>query len=137
MFVIHLNQNKGFGTNVWRVGPVRTWLHTRIIGKFSKKIWFMFVLFLLIAGVSVTSGAMIHVNAMNRDQGTEESAQNPPAETTDIRSLLSIEPGDTLWSVAERYKPEHMTVKQYIRQIVIVNGLQSTRLQAGQVIRLP
>lgn len=50
---------------------------------------------------------------------------------------LTVQPGDTLWQIAVKYKPEQMDTRVYIEGIVRINGLEDRGVQAGQVLKLP
>lgn len=47
-----------------------------------------------------------------------------------IPSSLSVKPGDTLWSIAQRF---HVT----IRELMVLNELPDQRILVGQALRLP
>ncbi|MDQ0493352.1 LysM peptidoglycan-binding domain-containing protein [Paenibacillus brasilensis] len=50
---------------------------------------------------------------------------------------LTVQPGDTLWQIAVKHKPERMDTRVYIEGIVRINGLEDRGVQAGQVLKLP
>ncbi|EHS57306.1 peptidoglycan-binding lysin domain-containing protein [Paenibacillus sp. Aloe-11] len=50
---------------------------------------------------------------------------------------LTVQPGDTLWQIAIKHKPERMDTRVYIEGIVRINGLEDRGVQAGQVLKLP
>jgi LysM repeat protein len=97
---------------------------------------------LLFIGLSATSGVMLHANAMDEDtivEGTAAGSQNAEADSQPLKksSLLSVEPGDTLWNIARTYGPEGVSAKKYVQQIMERNQLESANLQVGQVLQLP
>ncbi|WP_340023928.1 LysM peptidoglycan-binding domain-containing protein [Paenibacillus sp. FSL K6-1096] len=48
-----------------------------------------------------------------------------------------VEPGDTLWSIALKNKPEDMRTAVYIEGIMKSNGLEGSRIKAGDVLTVP
>ncbi|MDE7224035.1 MAG: LysM peptidoglycan-binding domain-containing protein [Acetatifactor sp.] len=52
---------------------------------------------------------------------------------------IQIEPGDTLWSLADRYADrEHYTSRdQYIEEVMTINHLSGEELSAGSYLILP
>lgn len=55
------------------------------------------------------------------------------SETTDYR----VQPGDTLWEIAQTYGPEHADVRRTVSVIEKLNEIDGSYLQAGQVIEIP
>lgn len=49
---------------------------------------------------------------------------------------ITVHSGDTLWSVAERYAGQTET-REWIAELVTLNGLEAAQLQPGQRIALP
>ncbi|GEM_PF-1691985 len=45
--------------------------------------------------------------------------------------------GDTIWSIARRFKPVNDDLRQYVYRIQQLNELTHGELQVGQVIRIP
>ena len=50
--------------------------------------------------------------------------------------LTVVQPGESLWSVAQRIAPEH-DPREVIAQIRRLNDLETSRLQVGQHLLLP
>ncbi len=48
---------------------------------------------------------------------------------------ITIESGDTLWSIAQKYKGT-MDTDSYVKEIKQLNGLQSDRLQESQKLMI-
>lgn len=48
-----------------------------------------------------------------------------------------VEPGDTLWSIALKNKPEDMKTAVYIEGIMKSNGLKDSGIKAGDVLIVP
>ena len=69
----------------------------------------------------------------------EPSATPTPEETgTPAISSYTVEPGDSLQSIAERFKPEGVTTFEYAGQIASANGISvGDVIRVGQVLVLP
>lgn len=52
-------------------------------------------------------------------------------ETVHIRS------GDSLWSIAETYKPEHIKLQSFIREIKECNQMEEALVYAGTTLLVP
>ncbi len=52
---------------------------------------------------------------------------------------IEIEKGDSLWSIAQKYKTNgnHKSTNDYIEEVIEINQLSSTNIQAGQCIIVP
>ena len=51
---------------------------------------------------------------------------------------ISIQAGDTLWSIAEEYQTEeYATLKEYVREIKYCNNLFSDRITEGKYLLIP
>lgn len=48
-----------------------------------------------------------------------------------------VQSGDTLWDISLRYKPEGEDTREYIREIMEINNLESSMIEIGQIIYLP
>ena len=52
-------------------------------------------------------------------------------------TAVVVEPGDTLWEIADRFWPESADLRVVVRELVDLNGLQSKVLKPGQVLQVP
>lgn len=50
---------------------------------------------------------------------------------------VDVAQGDTLWSIAQQYKPEAQDVRDYVLRLKKINKLKSSALREGQVLILP
>src|SRR4051812_37829874 len=57
-------------------------------------------------------------------------------ETGAALQQTTVQPGDTLWSVAQRIAPDN-DPREVVAQIRRINHLHSSSLQAGQLLLLP
>jgi hypothetical protein len=48
-----------------------------------------------------------------------------------------VEPGQTLWDLADRYAPEGMDLRAYVDAVVGLNDLDGRAPFAGERLRLP
>ena len=48
-----------------------------------------------------------------------------------------VQPGDTLWNIAQKYGPSDMNIKQFIYLIEKYNHTNASMLQAGQYLDIP
>ena len=47
---------------------------------------------------------------------------------------MRVEAGDTLWNIAEEYKPSADSTKSYIKEICKLNKIKSDDIHAGDYI---
>ncbi|QDY82875.1 LysM peptidoglycan-binding domain-containing protein [Paenibacillus polymyxa] len=60
-----------------------------------------------------------------------------PSVSKEEVTKLTVQPGDSLWEIATKHKPERIDTRVYIEGIVRINGLEDGGVQAGQVLKLP
>ena len=53
------------------------------------------------------------------------------------RSTVVVQPGETLWDVAERHAPEGSDLRVYVATLTDLNDLDGGLVQAGARLRLP
>ena len=52
--------------------------------------------------------------------------------------IITVDPNDTLWEIAEKnLSVQEQPIRRYIREIMEVNGLVSSRIYAGQRLAIP
>lgn len=51
-------------------------------------------------------------------------------------TIVTVQPGDTLWSIAERVD-RHQDPRQTVFEIMRANGLSSAVIRPGQVLEIP
>ena len=69
------------------------------------------------------------------------TSQNSVAQADEIvietyRSEM-IQPGDTLWSLAEEYRLPDMPIEEYIMEVRRINQMNSNELVSGEYLILP
>ncbi|MCE5172071.1 LysM peptidoglycan-binding domain-containing protein [Paenibacillus profundus] len=77
----------------------------------------------------VTCGSI--VQAWGNDDVQEQVGMESAVER------VLVQPGDSLWVIAAAYKPEHMDIRQYIYEIIVLNDIEGHTLLAGDVILVP
>lgn len=86
------------------------------------------VLLTLVAGPLVLVAIALGMNA----GGATATSQVP---TQQLQTVIVL-PGESLWSVAEHVAP-NVDPREFISDIVRLNGLDSAAVQAGQQLEIP
>ena len=61
------------------------------------------------------------------------AAEEPQHNRTCCYESIEIRRNDSLWSIAEKYAPSYgLSTKEYVRELMEVNGLNSDRIIAGR-----
>jgi hypothetical protein len=107
--------------------------------QFKKIILSIIFIFL---SVSITSGIMLHANAMNEPQLVDHDSSelligNNSAPNLSDLLRICVEPGDTLWSIARQHKDPSHSIAKYIHQIKKLNQLSDSQIYVGQMLYLP
>lgn len=89
----------------------------------NKKVYFLSIIIFFMVVFTVIMSSSLKTNAR------ENSDNNRKVYTS-----ISIETGDTLWDIAEEYKPEEMTCKEYINEIKQINSLSSDDIHSGNYL---
>ena len=82
------------------------------------------------AGFAAVAVAVVALTLL----GGGREATAPAAQQT--KHVAIVQPGDTLWDIAERYAPEGMDPRVYVDFLVRTNDVGAV-LQAGTKLRLP
>ena len=92
------------------------------------------ILFIAITVVAILLGVVLGNNVSN---GSHTKAYNDVQKELYYTSI-EIQPGDTLWSIAEEYMcSEYDDVNDYIKDIKKVNGLHRDTIHAGNYLMVP
>lgn len=51
--------------------------------------------------------------------------------------LYQVTSGDTLWSVAEEYKPDGMDIRKFVYDVADKNGIDDCHIHVGDLILVP
>ncbi|WP_243735092.1 LysM peptidoglycan-binding domain-containing protein [Paenibacillus turpanensis] len=73
------------------------------------------------------------LEAVNRTGVVDASSKS----TVKPGKTVYISPGETLWSIAERYAPDHMDKRAYIHELKKLNQMKSSSITVGQKLVLP
>ncbi len=65
-------------------------------------------------------------NQVHAVEGAEEVSLNKYYKT------ITIQPGDTLWSIAEEYKTAGCSTKEYVEELMLMNDLHNDNITSGQ-----
>lgn len=95
-----------------------------------------------VAGLLVVLAVVLAALALSTTLGALLDADGRPAVAADVvrvdeptaPQLHVAQPGDTLWSIAERYRGD-VELRRFVDALIDANG--GTAIQAGQAIRLP
>lgn len=50
---------------------------------------------------------------------------------------VTVMPGDSLWSIANKYKPEGKDLREYVYEIAANNGINDCNIKCGQTLFVP
>jgi hypothetical protein len=95
-------------------------------GERAKGSFFIDLSILLIVGLFVLSSLSV---AWYR----QTSSLKQPRDLKNIQ----VQKGETLWQIASRYSPVHSDPRRFIAKIIEINGLPSSDVHEGQLIRVP
>ena len=80
----------------------------------------------------VTGAAQLGTSVLSGPGGVPASATG--TATAPAARHVRAEPGDSLWSIAERFRGD-VGVQRYVEALIELNG--GTAITAGQLVRLP
>ena len=66
----------------------------------------------------------------NKNQVHAVEDGNQPQMTKYYKSIV-IQPGDTLWSIATEYKTSSVSTKEYVEELMQMNGLHNDNITSG------
>ena len=67
-----------------------------------------------------------------------ETTDAKAAETLKYDKSITVQPGDSLWSIAsENMSEEYSSVQNYIDEVCFINSLQDTCIHAGKNLTIP
>ena len=52
-------------------------------------------------------------------------------------AIITVEPGDTVWSIASQHVPAGVEMDEFVDRIVTANRLNNAQVMPGQKLRLP
>lgn len=85
----------------------------------------------LLATAVVAAAVCLILVSNKKVVSADESGKEP--QLNKYYKSITIEPGDTLWSIAEEYKSgAYKTTKDYVEELMDMNGVHSGRITSGQ-----
>ena len=87
---------------------------------------FRFTMF--VAAVILTIGTII---------GLIAGSFNASGTTRTTYEVITVQSGDTLWSIAEQYVPEDKDIRDYIYEICDKNNIKAGDIMQGQDLMIP
>ena len=67
---------------------------------------------------------------------TQSHAQHNEWVETRTTTTVRVVPNETLWQIAETYKPSWMDTREYIHEVKELNNLSDTYLYVGDEIKI-
>ncbi|MBQ7433717.1 MAG: LysM peptidoglycan-binding domain-containing protein [Lachnospiraceae bacterium] len=69
--------------------------------------------------------------------GTTAQADEIPSGREKYYTSILIQPGDTLWTIAEQYvSPEYDSVQSYVNELKFMNGMTGSTIYAGNYLTI-
>ena len=67
------------------------------------------------------------------------SAFSKPDNISDEYDVISVtvQSGDTLWTIAKEYKPEGADIREFVYDIAANNGVEDCQVYVGQTLFIP
>ncbi len=95
---------------------------------------------MLIGNSSVFASSAVDSYAEARIDQTQPyggDKRNPGDSGFEQGTTVKVQAGDTLWKIAREHKPKHVHIHDYIGRLKDMNGLTSSMLYEGMLLRLP
>jgi LysM repeat protein len=64
------------------------------------------------------------------------SKQNNTSDEYDVIAV-TVQPGDTLWSIAKEYKADGADLREFVYDIAANNGVKDCEIVCGQTLFIP
>ena len=68
---------------------------------------------------------------------TITGAINASGSSANVYETVTVQPGDTLWSIAERHMDDSKDIRKFIYEIKKLNNVSADTLTAGQKLMIP
>ncbi len=85
----------------------------------------------LLALVAVLAFVLVSLEQVAASAGSADGGASTPVSSTWV-----VQPGETLWVIAERVNPQ-TDPRETVARIVAMNDLSSSSVQAGQELQIP
>ncbi len=77
------------------------------------------------------------VNAQDAEVASSQESDTQKYTAEKYYKSIEIQPGDSLWSIAEENRDKHYTsTKEYVKEIKQINGLYSDQIHSGQYLMI-
>ena len=86
----------------------------------------------LLTSVALALALLLAVAVAARAEGPAVAS---PDDITFVTHTVRV--GDTLWDIAMVHAPQDSDVRNFVYDLKAVNGLESSNIQPGQVLRIP
>ena len=93
-----------------------------IASKFRFSVFIITMVLMIIMSIS----AMVH-NVYAGGKG----------DVTNTYYAITVESGDTLWEIAQRYSNDNTDIRRFIYEISSINGLDTAEIVEGQQLLIP
>ncbi|WP_217594334.1 LysM peptidoglycan-binding domain-containing protein [Cohnella sp. GbtcB17] len=123
----YMNRKRGTGRDVLSDSRVKRAGLSRLVDTFASVKGLRLILIPLVA-------LMIYAGLSMMSASAEPQSVNPAAKS---ESTVTVDAGDTLWSIAEAAKPAGMKTVAAVHLIMKRNGLTSSAIASGQRLVLP
>ena len=108
--------------------------------RFTPSLWIRAALFSACLCGLFLSWAMVQVFAVESERrapSTSAYERIIEYQQGEIIKRYVVEPGDTLWDIAATHAPDNTDVRQYVYQLTMLNGMESSHIDVGQILLLP
>lgn len=85
---------------------------------------------------AIVAAVLVLIVSMASWSGVTSRSQAVAEEPVQLVSY-TVQPGDTLWSYAEKITPQGGDVSENVNRLIAINGLDSTWLEPGQKLQVP
>jgi len=68
---------------------------------------------------------------------TITGAINASGSSANVYETVTVQPGDTLWNIAERHMDDSKDIRKFIYEIKKLNNVSADTLTAGQKLMIP
>jgi len=90
----------------------------------------------LLALVAVLAMALVSLGQVAASAGSSGADSADGDASTPVSTTWVVQPGETLWVIAERFDPQ-TDPRETVARIVAMNDLPSSSVQAGQELQIP
>ena len=94
--------------------------HLHIVNRFRFTVFVVTVILMLSTAIGLIAGSF-----------------NAEGSTRNTYETITIQSGDTLWSIAEEYAPAGTDIRDYIYEVCDRNNIKSGEIVQGQEITIP